>query len=74
MDRRWLKTTAESTGGTMLEAQAAGFDELAAKLPPVAEGSEIKGRYYPCATPWWLALTALLFLGEWGLRRWKGLS
>ena len=73
MDRKWLMRTAETTGGTMTELSRAGFDELAKRLPPVQERSEVRARHYPCSTAAWLWLTALLFLSEWGLRRWKGL-
>lgn len=72
MDRRWLKNAADATGGTLADLSAADAAGLLEKLPPTRREAEVKRRYYPWAEPWWLWLTAALFIAEWGLRRWKG--
>ena len=74
MDRRWLKNVADATGGALTDLIAADGAELLEKLPPVRPEAEVKRRYYPWASSWWLWLTAALFILEWGLRRWKGHS
>jgi uncharacterized membrane protein len=72
VNREWLEQLAASTGGQLIEVSK--LDEFAANLPT---------RKAPITEPWirpawhhpffYAAIIACL-VGEWGLRRWKGLA
>jgi uncharacterized membrane protein len=73
MDRRWLRGLAEAAGGGYSDLAAADAAALLDKLSPVRRQSEIVRRRRPAASWWWLAAALVLLLGEWALRRWRGL-
>jgi uncharacterized membrane protein len=74
VDRRFLKRVADASGGAVTELAAADAAALLEKLPPVRTSLQVSRRLHPWASVFWLWLTAGIFLAEWALRRWKGLS
>jgi len=73
VDRRWLKKTAEAAGGSLYELSDSDLGSLLDRLPPVRDAAQVRKRYQPWASPWWLWATALALVAEWGLRRRLGL-
>ncbi len=72
MDRRWLKRAADASGGTVRDLAEADVKELLERLSPVKSSSEVKQRFHPWASPWWLGVLGGLLLLEWALRRLRG--
>ncbi len=72
MDRKWLRSVAEATGGTFTELSACDAAALLEKLSPLRRQSEITRRRRPWASPLWLAAALALLLCEWAARRWRG--
>lgn len=73
MNQAWLKQLAAKTGGAYADLRQSDAEELLRRLPPPRGQAQVRKRYYPWADLPWLALLALLFLVEWGVRRWRGL-
>ncbi|MBI5239510.1 MAG: hypothetical protein HY926_03490 [Elusimicrobia bacterium] len=73
MDRGWLRRFAEASGGAFSDMPQADAGALLEKLSPVRLQAETVRRRRPWASLWWLAAAAALLLGEWALRRWRGL-
>jgi uncharacterized membrane protein len=71
-NRALMETVAHKTGGTVLspEQVAAFTRDLPSKRAPVTE-IWTQPLWH---TPWVLALVVGCFVGEWGLRRWRGLA
>jgi uncharacterized membrane protein len=72
VDQRWLRRAAEAAGGTSQALGSADVSSLLDRLPPVREQASVSRRYHPWASALWLWLTALAFLAEWTIRRWRG--
>lgn len=72
MDRAWLARAAAAGGGEFHDLARTSAEELLAKLPPARPESEILRRFHPFSSAPWLALTGVLLLLEWALRRRKG--
>ncbi|MBI2387736.1 MAG: hypothetical protein HYV14_17245 [Elusimicrobia bacterium] len=72
MDRGWLAKAAAAGGGTFVDLSSARASALLDLLPPPSPRGETLRRLRPFASPFWLALAGLLFLGEWVLRRRSG--
>jgi uncharacterized membrane protein len=71
-NRALLESVARKTGGKTLNPDdlARFADELPTKRAPITE-TWTRPLWH---TPWMLLLALGCFLGEWGLRRWKGLA
>jgi uncharacterized membrane protein len=71
-NRALLETVARKTGGETLKPEdvARFAQELPSKRAPITE-TWTRPLWH---TPWMLLLALGCFLGEWGLRRWKGLA
>lgn len=71
-NRALMETLASKTGGKVLapEQVAAFTRELPSQRAPVTE-TWTQPLWH---TPWMLALVVGCFVGEWGLRRWRGLA
>ncbi len=71
-NRALMETLAQKTGGKVLtpEQLAAFARELPSQRAPVTE-TWTQPLWH---TPWMLALVVGCFVGEWGLRRWRGLA
>jgi uncharacterized membrane protein len=74
MDRAWLSRAASAGGGEFRDLARTPAAELLSKLPPPRPESEIARRLHPFSSAPWLALTGILLLSEWALRRRKGLA
>ena len=72
MDRAWLTRAAAAGGGEFHDLSRTDARDLLAKLPPPRPESEVVRRLRPFSSAPWLALTAILLLLEWALRRRKG--
>ncbi len=72
MDRAWLTKAAAASGGRFEDLSTAHPEELLKLLPPARPSAAAAYRLRPFISPLWLALTALLFLIEWALRRRAG--
>ncbi|MBI5883915.1 MAG: hypothetical protein HZB91_12520 [Elusimicrobia bacterium] len=72
MDRRFLEAVAKAGGGRFVPLSAARPEDLLAGLPPVREERRLSRRYFPWTSPYWLALSLLLFFAEWAVRRSRG--
>jgi uncharacterized membrane protein len=72
MDRAWLSRAAASGGGEFRELARTRPEDLLASLPPAHPESEVARRLHPFSSAPWLALTGVLFVLEWALRRRSG--
>jgi hypothetical protein len=71
-NRALLESVARKTGGQMVKPEdvARLAEELPSKRAPITE-TWTRPLWH---TPWMMLLGLGCFLGEWGLRRWKGLA
>ena len=71
-NRQLLERIARQSGGEMVKANR--LDQFVADLPQ-RENVITEPWIYPFWHQWWVfAIAAACLIGEWGLRRWKGLA
>jgi hypothetical protein len=71
-NRQLLEQLAQQSGGEMVEPDR--LDKFVTELPQ-RENVITEPWIYPFWHQWWVfALAAVCLIGEWGLRRWKGLA
>ncbi len=70
---RILKNLSFASGGKFFDLKTASAKDLLSLLPPPKRRYQIHRRMRPFASPFWLALSCLVLILEWILRRRKGL-